>query len=45
MGKVSAAVIMEAIGGGEHVTDAAAEFKDKTNKEVIKMIENAVKGV
>ncbi len=42
MGKVSAAVIMEAIGGGGHVTDAAAQFTDKTNAEVIEMIKKVV---
>lgn len=42
MGKVSAAVIMSAIGGGGHVTDAAAQFTDKSNAEVIEMIKNIV---
>jgi len=42
MGKVSAAVIMSAIGGGGHVTDAAAQFTDKSNAEVIEMIKNVV---
>ncbi len=41
-GKVSAAVIMEAIGGGGHVTDAAAQFEGKTNAEVIEMIKKVV---
>lgn len=42
MGKVSAEFIMSALGGGGHITDAAAVFKDKTNKEVIEMIKNIV---
>jgi len=42
MGKVSAAVIMSAIGGGGHVTDAAAQFTDKSNVEVIEMIKEIV---
>lgn len=42
MGKVSAAVIMSAIGGGGHVTDAAAQFTDKSNAEVIEMLKNVV---
>ncbi len=42
MGKISAAVIMSAIGGGGHVTDAAAQFKNKTNAEVIEMIKSTV---
>ena len=42
MGKVSAAVIMSAIGGGGHVTDAAAQFEGKTNAEVIEMIKSVV---
>jgi len=42
MGKVSAAVIMSAIGGGGHVTDAAAQFTDKSNAEVIEMLKNIV---
>ncbi len=42
MGKVSAAVIMSSIGGGGHVTDAAAQFTDKSNAEVIEMIKKVV---
>lgn len=42
MGKVSAAVIMSAIGGGGHITDAAAQFTDKTNAEVVEMIKKVV---
>ncbi len=42
MGKVSAAVLMSAIGGGGHVTDAAAQFTDKSNAEVVEMIKNVV---
>ncbi|MCI9110232.1 MAG: hypothetical protein HFH47_00290 [Bacilli bacterium] len=42
MGKVSAAVLMSAIGGGGHVTDAAAQFTDKSNAEVIEMIKKVV---
>ena len=42
MGKISAAVLMSAIGGGGHVTDAAAQFKGKNNKEVIEMIKKVV---
>ncbi len=42
MGKISVAVIMSAIGGGGHVTDAAAQFADKSNAEVIEMIKKVV---
>ncbi len=42
MGKISAAYLMNEIGGGGHVTDAAAQFKDKTNAEVIEMIKQIV---
>ena len=42
MGKISVSVIMSALGGGGHVTDAACEFKNKTNEEVIKMIKDIV---
>lgn len=42
MGKVSAAVLMSAIGGGGHVTDAAAQFENQTTAEVIEMIKSIV---
>lgn len=42
MGKVSVAVLMSAIGGGGHVTDAAAQFTDKSISEVIEMIKKVV---
>lgn len=42
MGKVSAGVIMSAIGGGGHVTDAAAQIKNKTIDEVVEMIKKVV---
>jgi len=42
MGKVSVAVIMKAVGGGGHITDAAAQFTDKSNAEVIEMLKNVV---
>ena len=38
MGNISADLIMKKLGGGGHVTDAAAEFKNKTNKEVIELL-------
>ena len=42
MGKVSAGIIMSSIGGGGHVTDAAAQIKGKTIKEVVDMIKKAI---
>lgn len=42
MGKVSVEVIMSALGGGGHVTDAAATFENKSNAEVIEMIKKVV---
>ncbi len=42
MGKVSVEVIMSALGGGGHITDAAATFEDKDNAEVIEMIKKVV---
>ncbi len=42
MGKVSAGVLMSSIGGGGHVTDAAAQIKDKTIEEVVEMIKKAI---
>lgn len=43
MGKVSVGVIMNMIGGGGHITDAAAQIKDKTISEVVEMIKQAIK--
>lgn len=43
MGKVSVGVIMSIIGGGGHITDAAAQIKDKTIKQVVEMIKEAIK--
>lgn len=45
MGKISVSNIMAAIGGGGHVTDAAAQIKNKSNEEVIEMIKNVCKEV
>lgn len=42
MGKISVNVIMSAVGGGGHITDAAATFKNKTSKEVIEMLKKIV---
>ena len=42
MGKVSVGVIMSSIGGGGHVTDAAAQIKNKTIAEVVDMIKKAI---
>ena len=42
MGKISVNVIMSALGGGGHVTDAACEFKNKSIDEVILLIKNIV---
>lgn len=44
MGKVSVEIIMNTIGGGGHVTDAAAQIKDKEIKEVVEMIKKAIEG-
>lgn len=43
MGNINVSTIMSSIGGGGHVTDAAAQIKEKTNKEVIEMIKQAIK--
>ena len=43
MGKVSVGILMSAIGGGGHITDAAAQIKNKTIKEVVEMIKNVIK--
>ncbi len=43
MGKVSVGVIMSMIGGGGHITDAAAQIKDKSIKQVVEMIKEAIK--
>ena len=40
--KINVEEIMNKIGGGGHKNDAAASFKNKTNKEVIKTIEKIV---
>ncbi len=42
MGKVSVANIMSKIGGGGHVTDAAAQIKDSTTKKIINQIKKAI---
>lgn len=42
MGKISVNVIMEALGGGGHITDAACQFNDKSIDEVIDMLKNIV---
>lgn len=42
MGNVSVNEIMKALGGGGHITAAAAEIKNKTTEEVIEMIKNII---
>ena len=43
MGKVNVASIMNKIGGGGHITGAAAQFEKETTKEIIKLIKNALR--
>ncbi len=43
MGKVNVAQIMNKIGGGGHITDAAAQFENATTKEIIELINKALK--
>ncbi len=43
MGKISVGIIMSIIGGGGHITDAAAQIKNKSIKEVVTMIKLAIK--
>ena len=42
MGKISVGILMSAIGGGGHITDAAAQIKNKTIKEVVELIKKEV---
>ena len=42
MGNISADLIMKKLGGGGHVTDAAAQFKNKPINEVIELLTNTV---
>ncbi len=42
IGKVSVGILMSSIGGGGHVTDAAAQIKNKSIKEVVDMIKGAL---
>ena len=45
MGNVNVGEIMEKIGGGGHLTDAAAQIKDKTIEEVAKELKKIIKEV
>ncbi len=42
MGQINVAEIMNKIGGGGHITDAAAQFKNLKTKEIIKLIKKAL---
>lgn len=42
MGNINVATIMNSIGGGGHVTDAAAQIKNKSNAEVIEMLKHTI---
>ena len=45
MGNVNVGEIMEKIGGGGHLTDAAAQIKGKSVDEVAKDLEKVIKDV
>ena len=45
MGDVNVGEIMEKLGGGGHLTDAAAQIKDKTLEEVAEELKKIVKDV
>ena len=45
MGDINVGEIMEKIGGGGHLTDAAAQIKDKTIEEVAKELKKIIKEV
>lgn len=45
MGEINVGEIMEKFGGGGHLTDAAAQIKDKTVDEVYTMLKNTIKDV
>ncbi len=45
MGNVNVGEIMDKIGGGGHLTDAAAQIKDKTIEEVAKELKKIIKEV
>lgn len=45
MGEINVGEIMEKFGGGGHLTDAAAQIKDKTVDEVYTMLKNIIKDV
>ena len=45
MGEINVGKIMEKFGGGGHLTDAAAQIKDKTVDEVYTMLKNTIKDV
>lgn len=45
MGGVNVGELMEKIGGGGHLTDAAAQIKDKSIDEVAKELEKVIKDV
>lgn len=45
MGSINVGEIMEKLGGGGHLTDAAAQIKDKTIEEVAVELKKIIKGV
>ena len=45
MGEINVGEIMEKFGGGGHLTDAAAQIKDKTVDEVYTMLKNIIRDV
>ena len=45
MGEINVGEIMEKFGGGGHLTDAAAQIKDRTVDEVYTMLKNTIKDV
>ena len=45
MGNVNVGEIMKKIGGGGHLTDAAAQIKDKSVDEVADNLEKVIKDV
>ncbi len=45
MGSINVGEIMEKLGGGGHLTDAAAQIKDKTVEEVAVELKKIIKGV
>ena len=45
MGNINVGAIMERLGGGGHLTDAAAQIKDKSVEEVAKELKKIIKDV